>query len=157
MEQESFTTEENNLKRYTKEDFFNEYNRERGECSKISTCVRAIDEQIGGIRKGTLTSILGWTGSMKSTWSINIAYSAQLVGLNVVYLSLEISKYDIWCNLLSRHSNTNNFKPIKHREIKKRELNQDELSELEKIFASYNELPRKVLYIRCRRYIAIFL
>lgn len=137
-------------KQLSKEEFMKEY---RGEVEKeisISTGVKKIDELTGGIQKGKLTSILGWTGCGKSTWAINIAYLAQNQGLNVVYLSLEMSKYTIIANLLSRHSNSNKYnKQLEHAIIKKRKLSINEEKYLEDIiFPDYDNLPRKDVCIR---------
>lgn len=125
----------------------------KGECqnqSYISTCVRELDKKICGIPKGKITSILGATGCLKSTMATNIAYAAQLQGLNTLYLSLEMVKYNVLSNLLSRHSNQDKFKgKIEHRYMKEYRLREIEIEYLEKvIMPDYYKLPRKSLHSR---------
>ena len=117
--------------------------------SNISTCVRVLDENLGGIQKGRLTSILGWTGSFKSTWALNIAYAAQLQGMNTLYLSLEMAKYDVRSSLYSRHSNQNKFEiQIPHLDLKQKKSSKKDLEYLEtKIIPDYNELTGKIYIV----------
>lgn len=81
---------------------------------------------------------------------MNIAYSAQVQGLNTLYLSLEMSKYDVFADVLSRHSNQFKYKiNIPHFDLKKRELTNGAFEYLEKIIIpDYDKLPRKNLYSR---------
>lgn len=122
---------------------------EKTEKSNISTCVRVLDENLGGLQKGKLTSILGWTGSFKTTMALNISYAAQLQGMNTLYLSLEVSKFDVLSNLYSRHSNQKKFEvQIPHLDLKKRSLNKEELDYLkDKIIPDYNELTGKIYIV----------
>lgn len=131
------------IKSISKKEILNGY---KGENNKISTCVRQLDEQIGGLPKGKLTSILGWTGCMKSIWALSMAYAAQLQGMNILYLSLETTKQEIYANLLSRHSNQMKFKmKIQHRAIRNKDLKKEEREYLKTdIMPDYDNLTGKI-------------
>jgi replicative DNA helicase len=80
------------------------YEKGKNSPDGLTTCVNAIDE-ICTIDPGTVTTIMGYTGSFKTMWGTNIAYKNVVHrDANVYYMSLEVSKQDIWYNLLSRHS-----------------------------------------------------
>ena len=97
----------------------------------LLTGIKLIDEDSGGLHKGALTTILGYAGSFKTTWAINISYNAIHKAKNVLYLSLEVSKEDIYYDLLSRHSFNNNFKyHIEHSDLKHKKLNNEEFKYL---------------------------
>lgn len=88
------------------------------------TGVDYIDGTTGGLQLGTVNTILGFTGSGKTTWAVNIGYLAALEKRNVAYISLEIPKHLLLCDLLSRHSNDPSLKEkLEHRHIKHRKLN----------------------------------
>ena len=70
----------------------------------ISFLCPAIDERTGGISEGELCTILGASGSMKTTYSSNIAYNAVKKGKNVIFLSLEEQPFQLYCKWLSRAS-----------------------------------------------------
>ena len=134
--------------KFTTEKFLQEYKSKNKYDTCISTCVEQLDNILGGIPKGKVTSILGWTSCFKSTWAINIAYKAQMQGLNTLYLSLEMGEYDVLANLLSRHSNQLKYKyNLAHCDLKRKELREHELEYLEStIIPDYNKLERKSLY-----------
>ena len=94
----------------------------------FQTGVTEIDKRTGGLHLGSVNTIMGYAGSGKTTWGVNIAYNSLQEGYNVLYLSLEVSKEHILYDLLSRHSNESQFKGkiIKHRNIKQRNLKKDE-------------------------------
>lgn len=112
----------------------------------IPTGVEIIDSTTGGLQKGTVTTLFGFTGSMKTTWALNIAYNAMKEGKNVCYLSLEVSKLHIAYNLLSRTSFEPDLKiPIEHRDIKRHKLNKDKEEFLfNKVLPYFNNLPGKI-------------
>ena len=91
------------------------------------TGVKEIDDQTGGLHLGSVNTIMGYAGSGKTTWGVNIAYNSIQEGYNILYLSLEVSKEHILYDLLSRHSNEAQFKGkrVKHRDIKQRTLDKD--------------------------------
>lgn len=143
-------TDVSDYKKLTAIEFAKKCEEENQKASNITTCVKKLDKLIGGIPKGKMTSILGYTGCLKSTWALNIAYSAQLQGLNTLYLSLEMSEDDILSDLISRHSNQSKFKTkIEHQFLKDKNLLPEELKALkEEIGPDYDNLLRKSFYIR---------
>ena len=94
----------------------------------FKTGVTEIDKRTGGLHLGTLNVIMGYAGSGKTTWAVNIAYNAARQNCNIAYISLEISKHNLIADLLSRHSNEPKFrgKTIEHRKIKHSELTKEE-------------------------------
>ena len=56
----------------------------------FSTGIDKLDYKCGMLRKGTVNTILGFTGSGKTMWATNIAYLAAKQNFNVAYISLEI-------------------------------------------------------------------
>lgn len=115
----------------------------------FSTCVDQIDEETGGFHKGTLNTILGFAGSGKTTWTVNVGYNATLQGFNVAYISLEISKQHLICDLLSRHSNEPVFsKQLEHKSLKHRALDEkDEQYLFNNIYPHFAETIGKHFYI----------
>lgn len=98
----------------------------------IMTGVTKIDDDIGGLQSGTLATILGFTGSFKTTWALNIAYNAIESGKNVLYLSLEVTKENIYYNLLSRHSFDSKFSThIEHLDLKRKNVADKDFEYLE--------------------------
>lgn len=111
----------------------------------IKLGIPCIDELYRGIMPGDLLTIAGFTGSMKTTLSANIAYNAAYKGKNVLYLSLEVSKEDLTFALLSRHSLTIPNGSVARSEIKDYAIEQkDKFLDLCK---SYNELPGRIRII----------
>lgn len=69
------------------------------------TGIKAIDEKIGGMNEGTVSTIAGFTSQYKTTFALNIAHlNSYYYGYNIAYISLETPKEDMWWNLLSCHS-----------------------------------------------------
>lgn len=92
----------------------------------IPTGVNFIDEMTGGVHKGEVTSIAGFAGHCKTTFAINISYSALTLNNNVLYLSLEVPSESIYFDFISRHSNNSKFKMrVPHYDLKKRRLKPD--------------------------------
>ena len=78
---------------------------ESKEFSKgISFLVPELDKRTGGIQDGTICTIAGGSGSMKTTYAVNICYNAIKQGKNVCYISLEETPFQLYCKLLSRAS-----------------------------------------------------
>lgn len=84
--------------------FFNE-----SEDIYISSISDEVDAFSKGIRKGTITSIIGDSGNFKSLWAINIAYNAVSDGKNVMYLSINTDKEIVAKRLLTRHNCNEKF------------------------------------------------
>lgn len=115
----------------------------------FSTCVDTIDNETGGFHRGTLNTILGFAGSGKTTWAVNVAYNATFQGVNVAYISLEISKNHLICDLLSRHSNEPTFSgKLEHKALKHRTLDEkDEKYLFDNIYPHFAETVGKHFYI----------
>lgn len=75
----------------------------------ISSVSDAVDSFSKGIRKGTITSIIGDSGNFKSLWAINIAYNAISDDKNVMYLSINTDKEVVAKRLLTRHNCNERF------------------------------------------------
>lgn len=140
---------ETEYKNITASSLIEKYENELKNQSKISTCNSVLDEHLGGLPKGKMTSILGVSGAYKTTWATNIAYKAQIQSFNTLYLSLEVSKEDILYNLLSRHSNQEKFKmQIAHQDLKKHRLIGDQLEYLKtQIAPNYDQLKGKIYIV----------
>lgn len=86
----------------------------------ILTGINELDENNIDFAKGELTALMGATGGFKTTFMTNLAYNKVLEGKNVVYLSLEIKKADMYFNVLSLHSTDKKFSlNIPHSELKR--------------------------------------
>lgn len=70
----------------------------------ISFLCPELDKRTGGIQNGTICTIAGAPGSMKTTYAINLCYNAIKQGKNVCYLSLEETPLQLYSKLLSRAS-----------------------------------------------------
>ena len=115
----------------------------------IRTGVKQVDEDTGGLQPGTLTTILGFTGSFKTTWALNMTYNAILDGMNVLYLSLEVTKEKVYFNLLSRHSFESKFKiHIDNSKLKKKQLDEKEFEYLESnIYPDFQKIQGKAYVV----------
>ncbi len=72
--------------------------------SGIKTHTRKIDDIIGGLKPGQISTVAGYTSAGKSTFSLSLMHEAIKQGFNVCYLSLELPREHIMYNLMSRHS-----------------------------------------------------
>lgn len=117
--------------------------------SGISSSVNEIDKDTGGLQPGTITTILGFTGAFKTTWAINIAYNSAKNNKNTLYLSLEVTKENIYYDLLSRHSADSKFNThIEANSLKHKKLTDEQLSFLEnKVYPDFNSLNGKIYII----------
>ena len=89
----------------------------------ISTAIERIDNSGADFMKGTINTVFAYTGSFKTMYCTNVAYKAMCDGLNVCYLSLEISEENMYYNFLSRYSNEEKFnKTMCHVDMKRRKL-----------------------------------
>lgn len=107
-----------------------EYDLKKLRPSGLKTGIKEIDDRIGGMNQGTVTTIAGFTGQYKTTFALNIArLNAYEFGYNIAYLSLETPKQDMYWNLLSRHSYETKFPKfnfIGHDRIRQCKLTQEE-------------------------------
>lgn len=70
----------------------------------VPTSFPTIDEATGGLQRGDLAFILGYTGQGKSTVLLNIAYNAIMMGKNVIYFVNELQYHQLRLKLISRHT-----------------------------------------------------
>lgn len=107
-----------------------EYVRMKQKTCGMITGIKEVDDRIGGMNEGTVTTIAGFTSQFKTTWALNIAYlNAYNSGYNTAYLSLETPKNDMRWNLVSRHSYSdkfNQFPFIPHDKMRRVLLTADE-------------------------------
>lgn len=79
-------------------------NQLKDDFKGISFLCSDLDRRTGGIMSGTVCTLLGGPGSMKTTTAVNIAYNAMKDGKNVAFLSLEETPLVLYGKLLSRVS-----------------------------------------------------
>lgn len=99
---------------------------------RLSTGIKELDDKEFYLPKGKICSVFAYTGSFKTMFSSNVAYNIMKSGGNVLYLSLEISKSEMYINFLSRHS-YNYDKNLSHSDIKANRITQDDKDYLFKI------------------------
>lgn len=81
------------------------YEEKKTKPNGMITGIKSIDEKIGGMNYGTVTTIAGFTSQYKTTFALNIArINSYYLGYNIAYISLETPKEDMLWNLLSCHS-----------------------------------------------------
>lgn len=133
---------EENVKSNIDDDFYEELTNAKQIERGIGFGVKCIDEKYRGLLPGELLTIAGYTGSMKTTLSANVAYNAATLGKNTLYISLEVSAEDLTYALLARHSMSNTKNPITRKEMPEYAVrNKEEFLELAK---DYNNLPGKI-------------
>lgn len=80
-------------------DFFSDTNyiesRIQGKGYKMKTLIKPVDEMVGGFNPSQLITILGAAKFGKTWFLIEMAVAALIQGLNVLFVSLEMSKYQI--------------------------------------------------------------
>lgn len=85
-------------------DNFEEIYKRQKKMEGISFLCNELDTLTGGITPGQVCTIMGAPGSMKTTYSSNIAYGAIKSGKNVLYVSLEEPALQLFSKWLSRCS-----------------------------------------------------
>lgn len=114
----------------------------------ITTGDSYIDKCTGGFKKGTLNTILGYTGNGKTTYACNIAYHAVENKQNVLYISLEIPKSHIFYNFLSRFSFSEDPRSIPHEEMKSGKLQEVDATYLwDVIYPKFTQEFKNNLYV----------
>lgn len=117
------TLNQNTLEIENTLDFLEEKYNEVTDNTIISTGLKSIDEYGATFMKGTINTVFGYTGSFKTMYCTNMAYQAMKKGLNVCYLSLEISATNMYYNMLSRYSQEDKFDmKIEHSKTKNKTL-----------------------------------
>ena len=112
-----------NYKSIADKDAFQDLYEKNSLLKGISFLSQELDQLTGGIMPGQICTILGAPGSMKTTYSSNIAYGAMKDGKNVLYLSLEEQPMQLLSKWLSRCSLDIN-KPLKQKDIVQRTLDE---------------------------------
>ncbi len=107
------------------------YNEKLSKPLGMTFGIKVLDERIGGMEQGSLNTIAGFTSHFKSALALNlIHHNVFNDGYNIVLVSLETPKEDIYANLLSIHSFDNakfpEFGFISHTRIKQCLLSDDE-------------------------------
>lgn len=94
--------------------------------------IDVLDEEISGASYGTITTLFGFTASLKTTTALSMVYSnAKDLGYNTAVITLEVPKKELYFNLLSRHALTMDpSTKITAKRIKKAMLSDDEESVL---------------------------
>lgn len=69
----------------------------------LSLVLPKVEEHAGKATKGSVISILAFTGHYKSTYAINVAYKNAIAGQNILYLSLEDSTQKITSRFVLNH------------------------------------------------------
>ncbi len=100
---------------------YEEKEKEQG----INLLVDDFNKKTGGIHPGQLAVILGYAGSLKTTYASNIAFNASKDGFNVLYISLEVPKNEMVANFLGRQSFETEFKTLEVDEIRQRKLSDE--------------------------------
>lgn len=108
---------------------FKELYEKQAKLVGISFLSPELDSLSGGITPGQICTILGAPGSMKTTYSSNIAYGAIKSGKNVLYVSLEEPAMQLYSKWLSRCSLDAKC-PIPQKDIVQRTLDEKQKNDL---------------------------
>lgn len=138
------TTEEN----YTPitDNFMDLYEKQQ-KLVGISFLCPELDSLTGGITPGQICTILGAPGSMKTTYSSNIAYNALKDGKNVLYLSLEEPAMQLYSKWLSRCSLDAKC-PIPQKDIVQRNLDDKQKEALAgTVINKFNSYPGRLFVV----------
>lgn len=115
-----------------KEDWLNAYDKFKENYHGISTGIKVLDEQIGDL--GGIVTIAAPSGNGKSTFALSLAYNISTLpddngnGRNVLYISFEMTKFQLQSNLASIESSfcENMNKRLKATNIRNKELTPEE-------------------------------
>lgn len=116
----------------TKEDWLNSYENFSKTYHGISTGINILNEQIGNLN-GVVT-VAAPSGSGKTTFALSLAYNIATQtdengkGRNVLYISYEMTKFQLQANLISIESSFNNDvnKRLKASDVKERKLTHEQ-------------------------------
>ena len=106
-------------------DNLEEFINKKKEDVILSTGIKELDEKNVKLAKGKISTLFAYTGSFKTMFCTNVAYNIINNHGNVLYISLEICKEEMYINFLSRHSYSFN-KKISHSDIKNNQINDEE-------------------------------
>ena len=116
----------------TKEDWLNSYEHFEQRYHGISTGIPILDEQIGKL--GGLVTVAAPSGNGKSTFALSLAYNIATQkddrgrGRNVLYISYEMTKFQLQANLVSIESSFNSdiSKRLRATDIKENKLTEEQ-------------------------------
>lgn len=113
--------------------FREKYTKSMKENVGLKTFIDQIDDEIGFIPKGAMCTLAGFTGSFKTSWAVNMGVKNALLGKNIAYISLEITKEQLEYSILSLFSNDQRFSrmgysPLEHQKIRQNKLTEDEIN-----------------------------
>jgi len=124
-----FATINNEIPLDTKKDWLESYENAIETYHGINTGIKLVDEQIGAF--SNLVTIAAPSGNGKSTFALSLAYNMSTYrhprlerGANVLYISFEMSKFDLQAHLVSIESSfaEHGQERIKATDIKERLL-----------------------------------
>lgn len=96
----------------------------------LSLVIPQVEEHAGKATKGTVVSILAYTGSFKSTYALNIAYENAMKGNNILYLTLEDTGVKMVDRMVLKHiakTATKRTELITSNKIRDGKLTKDEI------------------------------
>lgn len=107
----------------------------------IKTYIPEIDQIVGSIEPGTLTTIVGYSGHGKTTYAMNMAYKAARSGKHIVYISLEVPERDLLYDLISLHSTDMKFgiDPIPHASIRMMTMDSRQEENFKRVAEDFNQ------------------
>lgn len=106
-------------------DSLSEYISQKKDEVLLSTGIKELDDRNVKLSKGKISTVFAYTGSYKTMFCTNVAYNIIKNKGNILYVSLEICKEEMYINFLSRHSNEFGIK-ISHSEIKNNEISEED-------------------------------
>lgn len=92
-----------------------------------------LDDLIYGVGYGRVFTVMAQTGHLKTTFGINVLYRAIKSGYNVLVLTLELTKQELYFNILSRHSYEME-NPLSAESIKKGFTKKEDIMEVDRDF-----------------------
>lgn len=95
------------------------------ESINLSTGIKILDNNNAYLKKGKISTVFAYTGSFKTMFCSNVAYNIMKNNGNILYLSLEINKEEMYINFLSRHSYEFEHK-ISHSDVKSNRLSEED-------------------------------
>jgi len=107
--------------------------------SVVPTGIDSVDKVLGGIGRGEITILIAPPGTGKTTFLVNCAFGAAILGVNVLYVSLELNEKRIAERVIRRASKLTREEIRAYREKSEKEI--------ERIFR-YIQSDIKILYRR---------
>ncbi len=114
---------------------------------QLSTGVKELENKNVKLSKGKISTVFAYTGSYKTMFCTNVAYNIINTKGNILYISLEICKEEMYINFLSRHSNSFD-KKISHSCVKNNTISDEDKKYLfEKVYPDFKEKLKKHLIV----------